>query len=413
MGISTRSSHGIKAGLDSTKAASQSQAMWRFLNNDSVTPTALIEPLQKAAREGCTSSESRFVLIMHDWCRIDFRRHASKQDVLQITHKQDIGYDLTVSLAVDADHGSVLAPVAMHLRTDKSLHSTAASPPKKSAHHLNQLEPTMDEIEQMELGRKPIHIIDREADSLGHYRAWANKGHLFLVRCDDRRVKWQGESVLLREINEKLDCEVMFEKAGNASYKGQQARREVAEVEVVLDGRHTTRVGGKQIEVPGDALTLRAIFVRLVDKDDYILAEWMLLTNVPSSQADASTLGLWYYYRWRIESYFKLLKSAGYELEQWQQTTGKAILRRLLIASMACVFVWQLRRDKSEQAAALRAHLMKLSGRLTKHGVESTATALLAGWYSMLAMFSLLESEIPLEDLRKLAKMYAPPGFLV
>ena len=124
---------------------------------------------------------------------------------------------------------------------------------------------------------------------------------------------------------------------------------------------------------------MRAVFVRLIDKHGYILAEWMLLTNVPADDVDAATLGTWYYYRWRIESFFKLLKSAGHELESWLQTTGQAILRRLLIASMACVFVWQLQRDKSEQAATLQAYLMKLSGRQTKHGVTTTASALLAG----------------------------------
>lgn len=413
MSTSTRAAPGMKAGIDSTKAASQSQAMWRFLNNDSVKLTSLIEPLQQAAREGCADSRSRFVLVMHDWCKIDFKRHTSKQDLLQVTHEHDIGYDLTASLAVHADHGSILAPVAMHLRTGKRLHSTAQLPPKKSAHHLGQLEPTMDEIGQLELGRMPVHIIDREADSLGHMRAWTEKGHLFLVRCDDRRVKCDGESVLLSEINEQLDRDVAFKKAGLALYHGKKVKREVAEVDVVLDGVHKTRVGGKQREISGKALTLRAVFVRLVDKEGYILAEWMLLTNVSACDADTGTIGQWYYYRWRIENYFKLLKSAGYELEHWQQTSGKAILRRLLIASMACVFVWQLRRDKSEQAATLRAHLMKLSGRLTKHGVESTATALLHGWYSLLAMFSLLETQVPLDELRKLANMYAPPGFLV
>jgi hypothetical protein len=413
MSTSTRAAHGLKAGSETAKAASQSQAMWRFLHHKDVTPACLIEPLQQAAREGCASSPSPFVLIMHDWCKLDFKRHQSKKEVHRVTHQHDLGYDLTASLAVEAEHGAVLAPVAMHLRTKQKLHSTCAVPPKKSAKHLNQLAPTMDEIQQLDLGRTPVHIIDREADSLGHFRAWTKRGHLFLVRCDDRRVTCDGESVLLSEINAKLDREVLFEKAGMASYRGQRVRREVAEVSVVLSGAHKTRIAGKQREISGPALTLRAVFVRLIDKDGWILAEWMLLTNVPSGAASADTIGLWYYFRWRIESYFKLLKSAGHELEYWQQTTGKAILCRLLIASMACVLVWRLRRDTSEEAANLRALLMKLSGRQTKHGVESTASALLAGWYILLAMSSVLQSGITLEEIRELAQAHAPPGSFV
>ena len=50
------------------------------------------------------------------------------------------------------------------------------------------------------------------------------------------------------------------------------------------------------------------------------------------------------------QSYFELLKSHGQQLEQWQQETGPAIARRLLVASMACVVVWQLQADDTPQA---------------------------------------------------------------
>ncbi|MCU0717345.1 MAG: hypothetical protein MUD03_14585 [Pirellula sp.] len=95
-----------------------------------------------------------------------------------------------------------------------------------------------------------------------------------MVRCDDRRIEHQGESVLLSEINEKLDQDVLFQSAGRALYHGKKVRREVAEVEVTLKGRHRTRINGKQIETVGAPIPLRAVFVRLVDSDDYILAEW-------------------------------------------------------------------------------------------------------------------------------------------
>jgi hypothetical protein len=410
LGASTRTAHAMKAGVDSTKAASQAQAAWRFLNNENVSLPALAEPLQQAAREGCAASDSPFVLIMHDWCKLSYQKHTSKEDACQVTHEHDIGYDLTTSLAVEADHGSPLAPVAMHLRAKRQVHSTLAKPPRKNTKHLDQLAPTMEAIDQLALGRRPVHIIDREADSLGHFRDWSAAEHLFLVRCDERRVSWQGKSVLLSEINAALDRQFRFKKAGEARYRGKKVRREVAEVTVVLDRIHKTRVNGKQKEVRGEPITLRAVFVRLVDEKGYIVAEWMLLTNVPADQANAKTIGKWYYYRWRIESFFKLLKSAGHELERWQQTTGAAIARRLLVASMACVYVWRLQRDRSDSATAMRAHLMKLSGRQTKHGVESTASALLAGWYTLMSVLTLAET-VPLADLRRLAAQCSPPHF--
>ena len=63
---------------------------------------------------------------------------------------------------------------------------------------------------------------------------------------------------------------------------------------------------------------------------------------------DAVELTTWYYWRWTIECYFKLLKQAGHDVESWLQTTPAAILRRLLISSMACVLTWRIQRLLSE-----------------------------------------------------------------
>lgn len=234
-----------------------------------------------------------------------------------------------------------------------------------------------------------------------------------LIRCDDRRVKWNGESALLSEIKEKLDSECLFEDAGEAIKDGKRVKRQVAEVAVVLDGIHRIRVGGVQKERTGAPLAMRAVFVRLLDHENYILAEWMLLTNVAGDLVDSSTIGLWYYHRWKIETFFKLLKSAGQQIECWQQSDGMAIMRRLLVGSMACVYIWRLMADETQEAAQKREHLMKLSGRQNKRGARVTASGLLAGWYALLSVLNLLESGTTVEQLRKYAQTHAPPGFFV
>ena len=105
----------------------------------------------------------------------------------------------------------------------------------------------------------------------------------------------------------------------------------------------------------------------------------------------AATLALWYYWRWSIESYFKLLKTAGLNLEQWQQETAIAIARRMLVASMACVFIWKLAHDERPEAAPVKKLLIRLSGRQMKHGKIFTYNALLAGLWNLLSMSDLLE----------------------
>lgn len=413
MKASTRAAHGPGALPELGNTASACQAAWRFLNNERVTLHALVEPLRKVGREGCSGSESPFVLLAHDWCKLNYASHASKKDLLQLTHKDDIGYDLTAALLIEAHTGVPLAPMQLHLKTGKEIHSTAQNPPKMADHHLDQLEPTMDEAESWGLERKVVHVIDREADALGRFRSWDEKGHLFLVRCDDRRVRWNGQSVLLSEINEHFHETYEFQDVGKAKFQGKSVRREVAEASVVLHRQHRETRNGKKVDVSGKALELRAVFVRLVDKKGYIVAEWMLLTNVPADEADAAEVGKWYYWRWRIESFFKLLKSGGHEIEYWQQTRGSAIARRLLIAAMACVLVNRLQASESDAAAEFRKFLIKLSGRQMKYGQESTGPALLAGYFVLLSMTQFLATtDISLEDLNELANEFLQEVFV-
>jgi hypothetical protein len=82
------------------------------------------------------------------------------------------------------------------------------------------------------------------------------------------------------------------------------------------------------------------------NKRGKVLSERLLYSNLPVDVL-AQTIALWYYWRWRIESYFKLMKSAGQNLESWQQETPVALLKRLIVASMAYMVVWQIAHAKA------------------------------------------------------------------
>jgi hypothetical protein len=74
---------------------------------------------------------------------------------------------------------------------------------------------------------------------------------------------------------------------------------------------------------------LSLVIAKVIDpKTRKELTRWYLMSNV--FDVSSATIALWYYYRWRIESYFNLLKSGGQEIEHWQQESGLAILKRLL-----------------------------------------------------------------------------------
>jgi hypothetical protein len=400
---------GLAAGVRSlprltTAAQAATQAAWRFLNNDRVTLPALAEPLREVGRNACRTIESPFVMLVHDWCKLSFT--SPKDDEVRLTHAADVGYELTTALLVNPEDGSPLAPMEMHLRTARGVLSTREPAPRKQP-HLEQILPTMQAGEAWGLGKPMLHVIDREADSVDHYRGWDDAGQTFLIRADDRRVLHEDQSRLLSEIVRNIEGDAGFSRVGAAEHHGRAADLWVAETTVVLHRAAKKNVQGRRSQQPGRALPLRLIMAQLRpagsrQADGRVLAEWKLLSNAPAGWADAAHLARCYYWRWRIESLFKLMKSHGLQLEQWQQRTGPAIARRLLVASMACVVVWELMADHSEPAEELKQALTRLSGRQMKRTKPYTAPALLAGLWSLLSMLELL-NHVPLDQLQDLA----------
>lgn len=414
---------GLSALPGAARPFAAARAMTRFLNHEGIPFHALIEPAQDAVRATLAGRPGRFVLVAHDWCMFNFNRHASKRDRYVRSHAADAGYELGTALAIDADDGSPLGPMEFRLRTASGMLCTrpggAALPPG----HVDELDDVMAAAAGWHPGRTPVHVIDREADSVGHYRRWHAAGHRFVVRADrSRAVLHGGRECELGEVVaglagsfvEPRDAsgrpEVVTTRAGTGTVR-------VAEAAVVLHrparrqtGERTAGGNKRQVEVPGPPLPLRLVVTRVVDDSGAVLAEWWLLTNVGAGDADASTIGRWYAWRWAIESYHKLLKSAGMNAEAWQQESGAAFLRRLCVASMACLTAWHLRRDASPEAARLRVILVRLSGRQMKHRVESTAPALLAGLERLLAIDDLMQVE-DLDEILQLARRHLPRLF--
>jgi hypothetical protein len=323
------------------------------------------------------------------------------------------GYELQTALLVSDRDGSPLAPVVMSVRASDGVHCSRVGRVRASASPLDELAPVMAFVEQQNLGFPLVQIIDAEADSVDHYRQWsAQPGRYFLVRADDRIVEYAGTERRSSAVREMLRQQDAFQRTRDVSYHGRRAEQWVAEVPVrLLRPAQRNRPGrGDRQRIAGKPLALRLVIAEVRDEAGQVLAVWYLLTNLPTD-IDASTVALWYYYRWSIESYFKLLKTAGLNMESWQQESAAAIARRVLVASMACVTVWRLARSEHPQAEPVRRLLVRLSGRQMKRGCNFTRPAILAGLWILLAMLEVLQTH-SLDDLRALAvfALHPPPN---
>lgn len=381
---------GVRSALNKNIAFSQTQAAWRFFNNERCTLSELSQPLLQAAHESSQNECDSFILMLHDWSYLGYNKHTSKKDTYN-TFKACIGYDLQSSLAISDRHGGPLALVAMNLKTKNETWSSYAET-LECLTHLEELPKRINWLESQNFAKPLVHIVDREGDSAGFFRTFSSDTN-WLIRVKGSSRASDGISKKIQEIAKDLE----YTQARSVEYKGIPANQLIAETQITIT--RPARQGGvnrkgddgkRSPPIKGAPVQVRLIVSRVIDSSGKELATWYLLSNMIS--ISATTLALWYYWRWSIENYFKLLKSAGMQLESWQQTTGLAIARRLLVASMACACVWQIAHAKGAEAGELRSVLVRLSGRQMKWKVEFTYNALLAGLWALLAMDDMLNS---------------------
>jgi hypothetical protein len=402
---------GVKALFDGNQTAAHAQALWRFLANDAVTPEGLAAPLlahrHAMVKEACDA----YALSIHDWSRINYRTHQGKRDRKQLTHETDVGYELQSSLLVsDRDGAPLVAPAQNWVTAEGVWQSRCSGLVREEQAHLDELTERMAWLERQGFGRPLVHVIDREADSVGHWRQWSEAGQLWLVRIKGgSTLRFQDRRCKAEDVAQSLE----FQRVREVNCDGKAAEQWIGCAEVVITRparpKQKDADGRRQAPVPGPPLAARLVVSRILDEQGRLVAEWYLLTNVPS-EVEGDRIALWYYYRWQIESYFKLLKEAGHQLESWEQETGLALFKRLLIASQSCVLVWRLLREQGEWPQRTKEFLVRLSGRQTKRSRPITASAVLDGLFKL---FTLLETlhEYSVEELRAFADFAFPRRF--
>jgi hypothetical protein len=407
--------NGLKLLKGSVKGLSQVQASWRFFNNPNVDSKELFEPIVESLKEDIDKQKDKYLLAMSDWSHLDYKKHKSKNELKSENRKNTcmkIGYDLQTTIAVSSNTGKPIAPIVHNLKTSNTVYSTYDDNIDIKLTHLEELAKRDKYINKTFSTKdtKIVHIVDREADSIAFMRELSDDNSLFVLRGKGNSNVQYTDTVTNTTIDikqsqlaEKLS---LGKEVKKIIYKKKKVTIFANECDITITRdatKMTTQDNGKKklIKTQGKPIKVRFIVERLVNDKNEVVATWLLLSNIYDSDIKASTIATWYYYRWQIESYFKLLKSSGFNLEQWQQNNPEALFKRLLVVSQSCMLVWRIANNNSANAKKVRDFLIQLSGKQIQHKVEFTYPALLKGLENYLTTIDML-SQFSIDDIFKM-----------
>jgi len=134
-----------------------------------------------------------------------------------------------------------------------------------------------------------VHIIDREADSIGHIRQWEDENMKWLTRSrSTSTVEYQGESMRCSLVADQLE----FIKNRQVDYKGKKCWQWIAETPIrIVRKAKPSQKKKKKPSVNGCPVDAKLVVCQIMDKKNNILSTWLLITNVQDEKAE--TIALW------------------------------------------------------------------------------------------------------------------------
>ncbi|GGW47236.1 hypothetical protein GCM10011452_38460 [Gemmobacter lanyuensis] len=341
---------------------SNTKAAYRFFSNGTVSEDKILEGhfAASALRIRATGGP---VLILQDTTEFNFKRAAPEKigfTHISTGHKLKdgrrrkhvvCGFQMHASLAITPD-GLPLGLTAAKFWSRAAFKGTAALKRK--------INPTRVPIEQKESMRwldnlrlsteltgapeRCVHVGDRESDIYELYCLAEELGTGFLVRsCVDRLAEDGGTTIA------KVMAQVQASGTHEVRFRDAQGKDHCA----VLTVRHATMTVrppiGKQRQYRHQELQI--IHAEELDPpQDWAPVHWKLITNLPvATHVEAVHKLEWYALRWKIETFFRTLKT-GCRIEELRLATAERLKTAVIGEDAAGVVTY------NESLVALLAH---------------------------------------------------------
>jgi len=341
----------------------ESKSWYDLINNEKVDVRTLRALRAHVVQEGFNPSAE--VAVFHDITELDFTWHASKRERMEIGDHQGRGYEYHPCVAWDPRakrflgvlHDTVISEAGpddadmMDYHGDPLLaHWDKAERDKLLSNHRHQLATHIRGLAALAPGQPMVHVADREFDDIPAMAAAQQVNHHFVFRVLGNRTVLvedkDGQTVpcALDEIIAALPMapyrDIGLDARGHVSYGGGKPKR-TAKLSIgacpVFLYRPATRGERRDVKLPAP-LAVNFVVIRELNPPQGVDPLcWLLFTSLPVETFEQQGwAGALYEQRWRIEEYFKLLKS-GFRIEYTHFTGPGQIAKVLVFYSLAAM----------------------------------------------------------------------------
>ena len=334
----------------------ETQAAYRFFNNEKVTPEKVLAPHREATLQRV--GQHPVVLCVEDTSDLDYTSKTETQGLGPLNYEATRGINIHPMLAVTPE-GLCLGVLNLwRWVRDPSDHGgkdrqDRLSRPLEEKESLRWVEgyKKVGELQGQVGESRLVYVADRDSDLFELFEAADQGAADWLIRAaQDRAV--QGGGLIWETVGQSSSLgQVEFDLAPG---RGRSARR-------IVQSLRAARVLLRPPYRPDKKLAPVEVTAILAREDSPPAGEdpieWRLLSNLPVDSFEAAYEKVqWYLCRWQIEVFFRILKS-GCRVEQLQLQTRERIevaLALYLIVAWRVLYLTRLGRtvpDLSCEAA--------------------------------------------------------------
>lgn len=329
---------------------SETKAAYRFFSNPKVKPEDILTLHRNATLKRIEEHET--IVIAQDTSELDYGKQKEKSGRGPTNHKDHRGIYIHPLIAMTEDGLclGVLGTQFWHrdIIGERGNYLSKPIEEKESFRWLQGLR-EVNKLGKQFADKKFVIVNDAEADIFEVLAEKLNKNVSFIIRGHHDRVTTSDtklkETIKSQDPIAKITFEFKDRNKSASPYRTVEQEIRIAKVDIKPSRTRGRRVNKKPVSIT-------VILATETSKNASPL-EWMLFTNIDvETSEEASRIIQYYLLRWKIEIYFKVLKS-GCKVEELQLNTLDGLVICLsfyMIVAWRVLYLIQLGRDCPEMS---------------------------------------------------------------